>query len=229
MKRTLQIGLILGMISLSESTLGQTSEGAQPIKADKTTTTYLGLLINAVGTDLNYGKSNRALADNKKSVKGAQLGVSFQAGVTPTFTLVSELYFIMKGGKLQSNSSVGGSNSTLRFYTLEMPVLARFNFGKMYFNAGPSIAYAVGGTNKTEGHATKLIFNSSMDGFKRWDAGVQVGAGYRFKIKQRSVALDARYSYGLTNVSHNQEMYNRYLNISLTFFKPWKKNPLGIK
>ena len=231
MKNKLQkIGLIPGMIFLYTSAFGQINElGSEKIKEDRVTETYFGILLNAVSTNLNYGKSNGALSDNKKSVLGAQLGASFQAGITPKFSLVSELYFIMKGGKLEANNSVDLNNSTLRLYTLELPVLARFHFGKVYVNAGPTIAYNLFGTNKIEGTSTDVSFNNSTDGFKRWDAGIQMGAGYRFKVKQKLVALDVRYSYGLTNISSSQEMYNRYLNINLTFSKPWKTNPLGIK
>ena len=183
-----QIGLILGMISLYANTFGQTNElGSEKIKKDKVTETYLGVLLNAVSTNLNYGKSNGALSDNKKSVLGAQLGASFQAGITPKFSLVSELYFIMKGGKLEANNSADVNNSTLRLYTLELPVLARFHFGKVYVNAGPTIAYNLFGTNKIEGTSTDVSFNNSTDGFKRWDAGIQMGAGYQKKNqKQKS-------------------------------------------
>src|SRR5439155_24675052 len=103
--------------------------------------------INAVSTNLNYGSSNSALTDYKKPVLGAQIGMSFQAGITPKFSIVPELYFMMKGGKLKANNPVTNNETTLRLYTLELPVLARFHFGKLYMNAGPSIAYNLGGTN----------------------------------------------------------------------------------
>jgi hypothetical protein len=45
--------------------------------------------------------------------------------------------------------------------------------------------------------------------------------------EQKDVVLDTRYTYGLSNISNGQEMFNRYLNISLHFSKPWKTNPLG--
>ncbi len=230
MKKHLQKGLILGMIFLAGNTFGQTEETrSDKIKDDQVTRTYLDLLLNVVSTNFNYGKSNSSLADYKKSPFGAQVGVSFQAGITPKVSLVSELYFIMKGGQLDANNPLTTNKTTLRFYELELPVLARFNFGRFYANAGPSIAYNLYGTRKTEGATTSLSFNNSSEAFKRVDAGIQMGAGYRFKVKQKSVVIDARYTYGLSNISNDQEMYNRYLNISLHFTKPWKTNPLGRK
>lgn len=229
MKKKLHVGLIPGMIFLFATAFGQTNElGSEKIKADTVAAkSYLGLVLNLVTTNLNYGNENSALTDSKKSVLGGQLGVTFQAGITPTFSLVSEFYFVMKGGRLKANNSLGFGNTTLRLYTVELPVLARFQVGRFYMNAGPSIAYNFYGTRKTEDVTSDLSFSNSPDGFKRWDAGIQVGAGYRFKIKQKNVALDVRYSYGLTNISYDQEIYNRYLNINLAFTKLWKTNPLG--
>lgn len=229
MKKTTQIGLILGMIFLCENSFGQTN-GLGPEKTSEervTEKTYMDLLLNVVNTNINYGKANSGLTDYKKAVLSGQVGVSFQAGITPKFSMVSELYFIMKGGELKANNPLTTSNTTLRFYTLEFPVLARFHFGKYYLNAGPSIAYNLYGTRKIEDVTASLAFNNSSEGFKRLDAGVQVGGGYRFKVKKRSVALDVRYTYGLTNISNTQEMYNRYLNVSLHISNPWKTNPLG--
>lgn len=220
------IGLILGMIFITGITFGQTAVmGPEKIKADKRAETYLDLVLNVVSTNINYGKSNSAFANYEKLVFGGQFGVSFQAGITPGFSLVSELYFIMKGDKLTANNPFTEAKSVIRFYSLEFPVLARVHFGKMYMNAGPSIAYNLYGTSKIGSSTRDLSFNNSNEGFKRLDAGVQLGAGYRFKVKQKNVVLDVRYTYGLTNISSSQEMYNRYLNISLHFSKAWKTNP----
>jgi hypothetical protein len=228
MGKTVQTGLILSMIFLSQNSFGQTMEsGSKKIKTDKLTETYLDLVLNVVSTNINYGKSNSTYADYKKLVFGGQVGVSFQGGITPNFSLVSELYFIMKGDKLTANNPLTVDKSVLRFYTLELPVLARVHVGKLYMNAGPSLACNLYGTSKIGSSTSDLSFNNSNEGFKRLDAGVQFGAGYRFKIKQRNVAFDVRYTYGLTNISSGQEMYNRYLNISLHFSKPWKTNPLA--
>lgn len=226
MKKNLQAGLILGMIILSGNSFGQTN-GAGKIKSERVTETYLDLVLNVVSTNLNYGGSNSDLSDYKKSTLGAQVGVAFQAGITPKFSLASELYFIMKGGELKANNPLTISKSTLRFYTLEFPVMARYQIGKFYVNAGPSIAYTLYGTRKMEGSTKDVSFNNSTEGFKRWDAGIQMGTGYRFKVKQKSVALDVRYNYGLTDISHGKEMHNRNLIISLHISNPWKTNPFG--
>jgi hypothetical protein len=228
MKKNLQVGLILGMIILSGNSFGQTNEtGLEKIKNARVTETYLDLVLNVVGTNLNYGKSNSALSDYKKSVLGAQVGVSLQAGITPHLSLVSELYFFMKGGELKANNPLTSSNTNIRLYTLELPVLARVHFGRFHLNAGPSIAYNIYGSQKNESSTSDLAFNNSTQGYSRLEAGVQMGGGYTFHTKKKAIRLDVRYNYGLTNIVNSGEMYNRSLILALHFAKPWKTNPLG--
>jgi hypothetical protein len=216
------------MIFFSLNSFGQTTGiKSDTIKGRAQTKTYLDLVLNLVSTNLNYGSANSSLTDYKKSVLGAQVGMSFRAGITPHLSLVPELYLIMRGGELKTNNPITGDKSTLRLYTLEMPVLARFHFGRFHVNAGPSIAYNVYGTRKMEDQTTTLVFNNTASGFKRWDAGIQLGGGYSFPTKRKNIVLDVRYNYGLTNLSYGQEMYNRSLIISLHFTKPWKTNPLA--
>jgi hypothetical protein len=220
-----QIFLMLSMLLLSIHTFGQSTTTDK--NADKATATYLDLMINLESTNLNYGSSNESLADYKKSVKGIQAGISFQAGITPGFSLVSELYFMKKGGKLTSNNPLSDNELTLRFYTIELPVLARFHVGNFYMNAGPSIAYNIGGSNKIANYTTDISFKNSTEGFRRLEAGIQAGAGYMFPFKHKRLALDLRYNYGLTNISRSSEIYNRSFIVSVHFSKPWKKNPLA--
>ena len=217
------------MIFLSEAIFGQTPspELKKITESKKTAKTYLDLMVNVVSTNLNYGGSNSALADYKKSANGIQAGASFQAGITPKFSLVSELYFMRKGGKLKANKSLTTNESRIRLNTIELPVLARFHFGKFYMNAGPSIAYTLSGNKKIDDLSTKLSFENSSESFKRFDAGIQMGGGVEFPFKQRRIALDIRYSYGLTNITYDKEIHNRALMISVHFSKPWKTNPLG--
>src|ERR1700709_2500216 len=107
MKKTLQTGLLLlSIIFLAPRAFGQTTDTV------KTAKTYLDPVINLVSTNLNYGAANSTLSDYKKSVLGAQVGVSFQAGITPAFSIVPELYFAMKGGKLKTGNPLTHRAST---------------------------------------------------------------------------------------------------------------------
>jgi len=218
MNKKIQTALAAGMIFLCANTFGQSMESApEKINDDQVTSHHhFGFLINVASTSLNYGGSNSAFTDYKKSINGLQIGASFQNDFTTKFSLVSELYFMMKGGKLKAGNPLTTQQSTLRFYTIESPLLARFNLGKVYLNAGPSIAYNLFATRKIGDESSKsLSFKQSVESFKRWDAGIQMGGGYQFNTKQKSVVIDIRYTYGLSNISYGQEMYNRNVNIGL--------------
>jgi hypothetical protein len=231
MKKLLQTGLVMSMILLSATTFGQTQNtgSKKTDQSKKIAKTYLDLMVNVVSTSLNYGTQNSTLADYKKTANGIQAGASFQAGITPGFSLVTELYFMRKGGKLKSNNPLSASESSLHLNTIELPVMARFHVGKFYMNAGPSIAYNLSGNSKIADASTKLTFTNSTAGFKRFDAGVQMGGGVEFPFKQKRIALDIRYNYGLTNISYDKDMHNRAVMISVHFSKLWKTNPLGRK
>jgi len=197
----------LALATLSFSSFSQTSK--------------FGISLNSLTTNFNYGASNNMLQSYKQNYKGLQAGFSYQAGITPMFSLVPELYFAMKGGTLKENNPLTGGKSTLRMGSLELPVLARVHFSNFYINAGPYVGYILSGRLKTEASQnvaetkTKVTFGSDMGSLKRWDAGLQAGAGYTFNMKKTSLTLDARYGYGLVNISNNVERYNRMLNISL--------------
>lgn len=228
--KKLHIARILGMLLLSASAWAQNNEEIAPeTKKEKVPETYLDLVLNLVGTNFHYGNSNNALSDYKKAVLGAQVGVSMQAGITPHFSVVSEFYFFMKGAELGVNNPFNGNNNTIRLYTFELPVLARVHLGRFHFNAGPAIAYNFYGTQKIESNTSDLTFGDVSGGFKRWEASVQMGGGYRFQTKRKSILLDVRYNDGLTNISFDREIYNQSLIISLHISKPWKTNPLARK
>lgn len=230
MKKSITV-FVIAMAILITNAFSQSTETGIERNGDskRATKTYLDLMINAVSTNINYGNSNDALAAYRKSTGGIQAGVSFQAGVSPGFSIVSEFYYMRKGGKLKANNPLTTSESTLRLNTLELPVLARFHIGKFYLNAGSSIAYNLSGKREINNQSVKLLFNNSPDAFKRFESSLQVGGGFEFPIKQKRIALDIRYNYGLTNIAANREIHNRAIMISVHFSKPWKSNPLGKK
>jgi len=197
--------------------------------------TSLNFLLNGLTTHFNYGSQNSALKAYKKGVLGAQVGASFQAGITARFSLVPELYVVMKGGRLLANNLLTTNPSTVRLYTLELPVLARFHMGRFYLNGGPYLNYTLGGTMLIEGtdvtpsKKMTLNFGHANGTFNHWETGAQMGVGYVFPFRQKRLAIDVRYSYGLTSVSNGIDRYNRFLNVGLLLSQPWATNPLGRK
>jgi hypothetical protein len=189
-----------------------------------------GISINSLTTNFNYGSSNKSLQPFKKDFKGLQAGASYQIGVNRMFSVVPELNFAIKGGRLKADNPGTINKSTLRFYTVEVPVFARLHINRLYINAGPYAAYVLGGRLKVSGSSdvaassTKVSFGSSAGQLHRWDYGFQAGAGYNFKLSNANLTLDARYGYGLASISNDLNRYNRTLNISLVVSNRQKKN-----
>jgi hypothetical protein len=107
-----------------------------------------------------------------------------------------------------------------------VPILfhQRFN-NRWYIEAGPQLGLI---------HKPKDIFElSDLDGdltytrgvqneYKRIDAGILGGVGYKFKQEIKSVAVGVNYYYGLVNVSKNPEVTIK--NSSIYFYV---KIPIG--
>ncbi|MEQ8216650.1 MAG: porin family protein [Arenibacter sp.] len=197
--------------------------------------TFMDVVINYTPTSINYGDNNKELKDFKKGYWGLQAGASFQAGITEYFSLVPELYFVMKGGRLENNNPLTGQETKIRFNTLDLPVMARLHLCNLYVNAGPVISYNINGRLKTQsngnlpGGKSKMEFGSELGTYSRWDAGLQFGMGYEFKLKKTRLLLDLRYHYGMVDIGNGADMYNRYFNMNILLSKKWKTNPLGKK
>lgn len=194
--------------------------------------TYLDVVINYTPTSMSFGDNNKAIKDFKKGYWGLQAGASFQKGVTDYFSVVPELYFVMKGTRLENNNPLTGQETRIRFNTLDLPVLARLHLCDLYLNAGPVVSYNLGGRVKTEanetmpGGKTKMDFGSGPNAYSRWDAGIQFGLGYEFQLKKARLLLDLRYHYGMVDMGNGTDIYNRYFNMNLNLSKKWKNNPL---
>lgn len=189
--------------------------------------TKFNLLVNEVNSYMLYKGTGEPLNAHRKTYRGLQAGASVDAGITKTFSIVAELYFATKGSVLKEGNPLTTGKSTLRINTLELPVLARVHLGQFYLNAGPYVSWLLGGRIKTDAYTstpeniTKLSFASTTGSFKRWETGLQAGAGYAFKLKKSTLSIDFRYGYGLTSLSSGIARYNRNYVIGVRL-QPWK-------
>lgn len=223
--------LAMGMIFLATTSFGQSNDQVSgKIKNDKVVAqTYLDVMVNMASTNFNREISGSDLTNYSKSSRGIQAGVSFQGSVTKSFSVVSEIYYMRKGGTMKSGNSLTGVESKVRLNTVELPVLARVHFGKFYVNAGASAAYNISGIAKSDEGSYKLQFGNSVNEFKRFEAGAQVGAGMIFPSKKYRVNVDVRYTQGLTDISNGHDIQNRALMVSLRISKLWRANPFAGK
>lgn len=126
------------------------------------------------------------------------------------FTLQPELLFHQKGytSKYVEDEISSSYETTLNY--LEVPVLARVNFGKFYAATGTYIGFGVGGKYKgsdtymghTEQHEGNVKFGKEPDNYdgsneyiNTLDLGIQLGAGVKVSV----IVIDFRFGLGLND------------------------------
>jgi len=126
---------------------------------------------------------------------------SFHVGVIADIPLMESLY-IQTGLYFQEKGSKSDGVTTNPMY-LEIPVLAsyRYNFSdaaQLQINFGPYLAYGIGGKFKYDDGEDE----TDNAGFKRFDCGLQVGAGITLA---KHYYVGVSYEFGLANISHGDE------------------------
>ncbi|WP_407484223.1 porin family protein [Elizabethkingia meningoseptica] len=136
------------------------------------------------------------------------VGVNIETGVK-NFSIQPELNFISKGTKVKSNAIT----ETYNFNYIEIPVLAKYSFGPLYVNAGPSIGFLAGKSDKVKAAYGKT---------RSVDFGIQMGAGLAIPAGPGKLIIDGRYNLGLNNISNEngQSVKNRGVAITLGYAIP---------
>jgi hypothetical protein len=183
---------------------------------------------------------------------GLIIGAISQFGITNNLSFVGELNLIQKSTKFEGSFDFFGEEASFEdkttFNYLEVPLMIRYSAGssiKFYGNAGPYVAYAMGGKVKsefslggeTESEEGKIKFGKEPDNYMGEDAyledtynrlelGVYLGAGIQTDLGPGSLILDARYGIGLSDLNNTDEVYpngkpddyeaNKYNNIAVS-------------
>ena len=151
--------------------------------------------------------------EDYKSKIGLILGVAAEIPLIGEMLSVQpELLFHQKGFKYKYLDDTWKDDYNYTLNYLELPILAKVNFGKFYAEAGPSFAYGIGGKYKgttsymgdEETYDGKIKFgsepaNSDPDDHyvdNALDICVQIGVGVKVSV----IVIDLRYGMGLTNI-----------------------------
>jgi hypothetical protein len=129
--------------------------------------------------------------------------------------LLKELY-VMGGIELALKASDDAGEKINLFY-FEVPLYALYmkelSHGKIYGGLGPYFAYGLGGksTDLSGGGTQKINSFDKDSGFKRFDAGLGITAGYSFP-NGIDVRLD--YTSGFANIGRdNEKITNKTLGV----------------
>lgn len=145
------------------------------------------------------------------SIIAPVLGLTFGINVADLLTIQPELLFSQSGGS--NTYAVLGTitKNTYRINYLELPVLAKLQFGNtnqegvgIHIAAGPWIGYALSGKYTTKTTLDDTVLNEADDKFtfdnkddaERINYGMIGAAGVSFG----NLVVDLRYNYGFNNL-----------------------------
>lgn len=123
---------------------------------------------------------------------------------------------------IQKNSKDGSTKITLDY--LQVPLYALYQFqpsssGNFFGGLGPYFAYGIGGSMKTtyNGQTTKSKSFDKTTGYKPFDAGLSLTAGYKIT---NSFSFSLAYDYGLVNIDRNafgDKTKNRGISLNVRY------------
>ncbi|MDB5014708.1 MAG: hypothetical protein JWQ25_2910 [Daejeonella sp.] len=166
---------------------------------------------------INYSrlKSQADLTDNS-SILGYQAGIFTRVGFAGMY-LQPELYLGSKGSdfKLQTTSNEVRTQGSVKFTTLDLPILLGTKFGpgklNVRFMVGPVISFKIDEkTTFDQGYQAVTDYNS----YKDQSIAIQAGGG----VDLGNVTVDLRYESGLSKMNdygQKQNLWHLSLGLKL--------------
>jgi hypothetical protein len=199
---------------------------------------FLALVSIAANAQARFGVQAGTAIANVKSKTGS-VKVSYDSRIGFTVGGVAEipfskqlsfqpaLSFTQKGAKLTE----GDSKYNLNINYLELPLNVVYKLdagaGKVFFGAGPSVAFAVSGKSKYEIAGVKSdedikFGNGDQDDMKSLDLGGNVLTGYELA---NGAYIGLNYNLGISNLSNdnNSKTTNNYIGVRIGFLFGGKK------
>lgn len=169
------------------------------------------------------GANNLEMMTGMDRVSSDDLASPAAPAPTGKFSIEGGLEFIGKGAKYD----LGGAEGKIHLNYLEVPVYATYNYplgpGRLYGGLGPYLAYGIGGKVE-EGGFSAASFGENNGGYKRFDAGLGIEAGYQYKL----FSFTLTYDLGLANVAYASQDFSAHnrsfaVNVGYSFGNPFDK------
>lgn len=129
---------------------------------------------------------------------GFHVGGMFNFMLGKAFSIQPELLFSSQGAKYNN----AGTKSNLKVSYINVPVMAKLNFGTLYLEAGPQVGFRAG----QDAHNGNQTINNFA---KNLDLSVGAGIGYHGKS---GLGVGARYMAGLSKVGDFQTSTSNPIN-----------------
>jgi hypothetical protein len=180
---------------------------------------------NVDGTDFMKDRGTVATAEYCRLVspspaarfvaKNGKIDESEKTGFMNKVGVLTGLMYVGKNSK--------DGNTKVRSGYLQVPVYACYfhsleNNGAVFGGVGPYFAYGIGGKIKSGGVSIKT-FDKNF-GFKRFDAGISVTAGYKLPM---GLYFRVAYDFGLTDIDRIDVDYTKIRSFSFNIGYPIRK------
>lgn len=165
-----------------------------------------------------YEMSNISLTLDNQA--GILAGLVYEYSLTEQLYFGTGLLFSQKGGKFEEDGETLKEILNYLDLPLNMVFKADLKGPKLLLEAGPQLSCAISGKDKYEysglSESEDLEFGSDEEQYKRFDFGLNMGAGVEFLDLQ----LKVNYVIGLSDISNLSEgsVKNKTLAISLSYF-----------
>jgi hypothetical protein len=162
-------------------------------------------------------------SDGAKAKFGYKVGVGADVPIDGTWSFQTGLNLVSKGVKGGSD----GVDVTVNQMYLELPLMAAVHLGTannfdVVLNAGPYLAYGIGGKTKSKYSGLELSYDTfgkttvdgtTLEGLRRFDAGL--GLGVAFDFNRWVIGLDTQ--LGLVKLEDGDALKNMSFFVTAGF------------
>lgn len=171
------------------------------------------------------------MKDYTKMIIGFNVGGTVEFPLSDAFAVQSGLILNTKGVKIEVDEDGYKYENKSTVTYLDIPINAKYSLdlggNKLYFAAGPYVAFALKGkydVEQSDGVDTysasgdlEIGSDEEKDDLKRMDFGLNIGAGMEFG----AIGVGVQYGLGLTNLTpggdSDNSQKNRLISISLAY------------
>lgn len=198
-------------------------------------TNAFGQVSIAPKVGLNLANIGGDEVEDAKMKMGLQIGVITDIAFGEAISLQTGLMFSQKGYQQDIEGFTEEYNMKLKVNYLEIPINAVYGLqlggNELQFLAGPYVGIGLFGKATSDADGSEDVDiqfvndNADVDddkfGIKRFDVGLNVGAGYKIN----NIQIQANYGLGLSNLapdmdgeSPDDKVSNRVFQISVAYF-----------
>jgi hypothetical protein len=151
---------------------------------------------------------------NFKMKPGFNVGPTLDCPISGMFSFETALLLSTMGVKSEYDYGGGNTKETLSLLYLQLPLTARATFDvgstKLFGALGPYLGYGLSGKWTSDAYDDEDVKwgTGTEDHFKRFDAGLHIGAGVMVKI----IEISLTYDLGLANIASDTENGTKDMN-----------------